>query len=219
MDTLLRRRAMIAAGGTSPTPPAPAGVVFYDHLVFDGTAYIETTYALPSGCSLKCEKLGGETVKAMQGLIMAQGNSGFIAIVYGGNTTSSSRYLSSYYDSSSVLKSTTLAFSTTNFTAFLTSKRFGIDNTVQSFTKGSKHPNGGIAFGKSSSQPYTGVMGAFYVYGSDTADVTTYAGFDSFTPVATFRPCTYNGEAGLWYVEGDAFFGNTAGSGSLLAEN
>ena len=192
-----------------------AGLVFYDHLVFDGTAYIETTYVIPSGYSLKCEKLGSETVTASQGLIMAQGNSGFIAILYGGNTTSSNRFLSSYYDSSSVLKSTTLAFSTTNFTAFLTSKRFGINNTVQSITKGSKHPNGGISFGKSSSQPYTGVLGTVYVYGSGTQNVSTYEGFDSYTPVATFRPCTYNGEAGLWYVEGHTFFGNTAGSGTI----
>lgn len=197
-----------------------AGLVFYDHLVFDGTAYIETTYALPSRCSLKITKMGGETVKASQGMIMAQGsNGGFIAILLGGNTSNVDREICIFYDSSSILKRATVPVSTDYYNAFLTQKRYGIDNSGMTFTKGSKHPDGGISFGKSSSQPYTGVMGTIYVYDSDTANVTTYDGFNSYTPVATFRPCTYNGEAGLWYVEGHAFFGNTAGSGTLSASN
>lgn len=43
MDALLRRRAMIAAGGGSPTPPAPVPVpVEYLQAPVDGGAYIDT---------------------------------------------------------------------------------------------------------------------------------------------------------------------------------
>ena len=43
MDALLRRRAMIAAGGGSPTPPAPVPVrVEYLQAPADGGAYIDT---------------------------------------------------------------------------------------------------------------------------------------------------------------------------------
>ena len=58
-----------------------------------------------------------------------------------------------------------------------------------------------------------------FVYGSDAQNVATYAGFDNYTPVATFRPCTYNGVAGMWHVEGNAFYGNTAEAGTLTVLN
>ena len=199
-----------AAGAVTP--------VFYNYLKFDGTAYIETTYVLPSGCSVRCS-LGNETLKATQATFSATGGGGTIQLFYGGSTNSTRRQMLPYYDSSSYLASNRyLNFSYASYNYFMTSKRQGWGSTSYTFTKGSTHPTGGLRFGYGGT-PYTGTMMTFYVYGSDTQNLTSYDAFDNYTPVATFRPCTYNGVAGMWYVEGNTFFGNTAGSGTLTATN
>ena len=71
----------------------------------------------------------------------------------------------------------------------------------------------------SSGSGYTGRVGIIYIYGVDAADVRTYAGFSEYTPVATLRPCIYGGRPGLWHVEGNKFYGNTVGAGSLSVAN
>ena len=222
MDALLRRRAMMAAGGGSPTPPGPViEPVFYDFLVFDGTAYILTNYVLPSDSSIKL-LVGWETTKARQGIIQAYGesNGGSILAMLGNNTSSSRRQMVCYYDSTSyLLASKYLNFTTTSYELFLTPNKFGWDNTSYSISKGSVHPTDGLRIGQDGTQCFTGKMGTIYIYDSSAQNCSTASGFNSFTPVATFRPCTYNGAAGMWYVEGSTFFGNSAGSGTLSTEN
>lgn len=219
MDALLKRRMMMMAG-SGPTPPTPViEPVFYDYLVFDGTAYIQSSYVLPSGSSFRCI-VGNETLKGAQRIFVSEGGGGYIGLSIGGGSNSTRRQVLPYYDSTSYLASNRYVnWSYTSLGLFLTQNRFGWGNATYTITKGSSHPIGGIVFGGGGSQPFTGRMQTFYVYGSETASVTTYAGFDSYTPIATFRPCTYNGEAGLWYVEGNMFLGSTAGSGALSVLN
>lgn len=214
MNTMLRRRAMFASGGVTPTP------VFYDYLHFDGTAYIDTDYTLPSGCSIRCY-FGNEATKASQSVFTTEGGGGYLSFCLGGNTTSTKRQLVPYYDSSSALATTrTLDFSFAEYALFMTQNRFGYGTTNYAYTKGNLHPSGGISFGRVGSlAKFSGTMRTFYVYGSETSAVGTYAGFDNYTPVATFRPCTYYGEAGLWLVESGQFYGNTAVGGTLTVSN
>lgn len=223
MDALLKRRMMMMAG-SGPTPPTPVTPVFYDYLYFDGTAYIETTYVLPANCSIRVS-LGSETSKTSQQVFGAKGsNGGYICMYYGGSTNTTRRQIVPHYDSSSNLATNrTLNWTYTSFAFFMTPNRFGWGNSAYTYTKGNLHPDGVLFLGTHSTastmSKYTGRMSQIRIYGSDASGVTTASGFDNYTPVATFRPCTYNGVVGLWYEEGSAFFGNSAGAGTLTVSD
>lgn len=219
MDALLRRRAMMAAGGGSPTPPGPViEPVFYNYLVWDGVAKIETDYVLPASCSIRVGLLG-ETNKAAQRVFRAYDSNGQLQMIYGSATTSTTRTVNVYYDSTSVSKSFTRAFSNALY-FWVTPNKCGYGNTAETYTKGSAHPTGPLELGGwSSGNPFSGKMGIFRVYGSDAQNASSFDELGNYTSVATFRPCTYNGEAGMWYVEGNKFFGNTAGAGTLTASD
>ena len=220
MDALLRRRAMIAAGGVTPPEP-PGEPEFYDYLVFDGTAYITTDYVPTNGVSFLV-RIGKETIKAAQRIYMcACSGSKYLGLNMNNSTTSTSRYIAPYY-CGSVGTAHALAFSTATLNAFLTPSRMGWGSTSYSVTNGNATPTGGLILGMMPSytgQPYSGIMSAFKVYGSDASGCSTASAFDNYTPIATFRPCIYNGKAGMWYVEGNKFWGNSAGSGTLSVTN
>jgi len=201
--------------GVTPGPSP----VFYDFLIFDGVAKIQTTVTLPESCSIRCQ-LGSETLKAAQRVFRATTN-GLIQLIYNSNTTSTDRHLAVYYDSTSVSGNATRAFSNTSMYFWMTPTKFGWGSTTaNNLTKGSAHPTGGIELGGwDTGTPYTGKLGNVGIYGSDAQNATSYAELSNYTPVALLRPCTYNGEAGLWWVEGNQFFGNTAGSGTLTVQN
>ena len=205
--------------GSSPTPSIQP--VFYDALVFDGVASISTSYVLPSGCSVVCG-FGYEAEKKAQAIFLASGGGGYLGVSIGGNSDATKRQMIVYYDSSSILATNHyLNWSNATYELFVTQQRFGWGDTSYTYTKGTAHPTGGLLIGTTggATPPFTGRMGTLRVYGSETASATEASDFANYTPVATFRPCTYNGEAGLWYVEGDTFYGNTAGNGSLSVLN
>lgn len=215
---------MLAGGVEPPTPPGPTiEPVFYNYLYFDGTAYIDTDLVPPENASFRCN-FGMETTKGAQRYFgMAAANGSTTNLFLNNSTTSSTRYFTTYYQSSSsVSAGKTLAFSTSTFNFFLTPDRFAPGTGPYTITGGTSAHSGGIVFGSNASHsgnPYTGRMTRFRVYGSDARNCTTYSDFDNYTPVYTFRPCTYNGEAGLWCEETSEFFGNTAGSGTLTASD
>ena len=217
-----RRRLMMAAFGNK----APLVPEFHDRLVFDGTAFIETTLHIPSNGSIRAT-IGKETMKSSQNVWCTKYNSaqgeGAIRVYYGGGTNSTRRQMLPFYDSTSYLFSNkTLAFSYTSFGLFQTPKGLGWGSTNNTYTKGSATAQGEFCIGGltgSSVNPFTGVMATIYIYDSTAQNVTTFAGFDSYTPVYTLRPCVYNGAAGLWCVETSTFFGNSAASGTLTVED
>ena len=213
---------MIAAGGgTPPTPPVDEPV-FYDRLIFDGTACIDTDIVPDANASYRVI-LGNETSKVSQRVFMVRaGTSDLTGIIYNSSTTTTNRAIACYYGGSSALLAKQLAFSTSAFSFFLTPKRMGWGATAYTFTKGSSSPTQGLVIGSNPAhggQMYTGRIGTFRIYGSDAQDVTTDSGFASYTPAYTLRPCTYNGEAGLWCVELSKFYGNSAESGTLSVAN
>lgn len=227
MDALLRRRAMMAAGGGSPTPPTPPGPViepvFYDRLVFDGTAYIDTDIVPDLTMSYRVA-IGNEAQKkAQRYFFVATEDSGFIGATLNSSTNSTNRCFTIYYGSSSALSSNkTIGFSNASLGFFLTPNRFGWGTLSYTITKGNSEPTGPLVIGASSNhsgQAFTGRIGYFRIYGSDAQNCAENGDFDSFTPIYTLRPCTYNGEAGMWCVELQKFYGNTAGAGSLSVIN
>lgn len=202
--------------GGSPTPTDEP--VFYDYLVWDGVAKIETDYVLPQNCSIRVALLD-EKNKAAQRVFHATGGDGLIQMIYGSATTSASRTVNVYYDSTSLTDSFARSFSYTLY-FWMTPNRCGFGGTGYQYNKGSSHPTGGLVFGGwDSGNPFSGKMGAFGVYGTDAQNASSWNAFDNYTPIATFKPCIYNGEAGFWYVEGNKFFGNTAGAGQLTVAN
>lgn len=213
MDALLRRRSMMGAGGGT------SGVVFYDRLVFDGTAYINTGVTIPANGSIRVS-IGDETQKVAQRVFTAD-TDGRIRFIYATQTTSTMRRLGLYYDSTSVTAAEKdYEFSYTRLSFFMTPNGYGVSSNFYSYTKGNAHPTGGLQVGGfGSGQPFTGTMGTIRIYGSDAANVQSNNGFNSYTPSYTLRPCTYNGEVGLWCVETSTFYGNSAGAGALSVSN
>ena len=216
---------MLAGGspGPGPEPPTPVTPVFYDYIYFDGTAYIDTTVTIPANGSLRVS-LGMETSKTAQQVFIAEGtNGGYIGMFIGGGSNTTRRQVVPLYDSTSYLASNRyLNWTYTTYGFFMTPSRFGWGNSPYTYTKGSLHPDGGICLGRSTNTGvtrYTGRMTQLQIYGSDASGVTSYAALDNYTPVATLRPCTYDGVPGLWYVEGSTFFGNSAGAGTLTVSD
>lgn len=212
MDTLLRRREMMVRD----TAPAP---IFHARLVFDGQAAIATDIPLPSDGSIRFYTCGRETVKAAQAIFCSQNDASqtVLGIALSTATTSTTRtFLVRYASTSAVSNNKTLDFSTNSYGLFMTPNGFGLGASFYSFTKGSVPPTKGLIFGLGMiSQKFTGQIGRVWIYGADAKNCQSNSAFDSFTPVASLRPCTYLGEAGLWCVETSTFYGNTAGVGTL----
>lgn len=203
--------------GGSPTPP---GLEFHKYLIFDGNSGIETDVQLPENCTMRVS-LGNETVKAQQGVFGAFGASSSIRMFLTSGTNATRRQIGVYYDSSAGIDSDLLNWTTATYSFFMTPNGFGWGNYFNSFTKGNARPSAGVQFAYASGgQRYTGRMGTFMVYGVDAANCTDATDLlNNYTPIMNFRPCLYNGEAGLWYVEGGAFYGKTGGTGTLTVDD
>lgn len=201
--------------------PAPAALVFYNYLYFDGTAFIETDLYMPPGGSIRVS-LGKESVKGQQGLFL-QKNSSNVSTVgawYNSNTTGTKRTFGIRYQNTGSSTAYSLNWSTDTYNFFMTQKKYGWDSTAYNVTKGSVASTVPMCIGAvQNGSAYTGRMGTFYMYDSTTQNVASYDGFDTYTPTYTLRPCTYRGFAGLWCVETGTFYGNTAGAGTLRASD
>ena len=223
MDALLRRRAMIATGG-SPTPPPTPTPEFYDYLYFDGVAYIDTDITPPTDFSIRFG-MGKETNKAAQRVFAClAANSTSCGMLYNSSTTSTNRSIAVYYGTSGTATTArTLAFSTDSFQFFLTPNKFGFGNTSYNITKGANAPSGPLTFGSNpshSGNPFSGRIATIRIYDSTAQNATSPADLlNNYTQMYTLKPCKYNGEDGLWCEELSKFYGNTAGAGTLTASN
>ena len=218
-----------SASGVSPvslTVEQVAGdiaPVFFDYLVGDGTAYVDTGLVLPENASMggnfghETRKAGGQNI--FGAFDVGGGETG---IVFGGSTSNSNRQFVAYYDKGSYVGIKTLSFAYNNYNAILTPKRFGYGGETVTFTKGTLRPTATLKIfgGYPTYTSFSGALyGSFMVFGADAQNAANYNALIAFTPIATFRPCTYNGVAGLWYVEENRFCGNSAGSGAFIATN
>jgi len=205
---------VIQAAGGSVTP------VFYDWLLFDGNAYIDTDIQPEQNSSYQVN-LGGELNLAAQRLFRVSSSDGTYIFAYlSSETSASQRVIGIYYNSASAVASRNLLWGYPSYGFFLTPKGQGTGDSYSAFTKGSGSPNGNLVIGSNESHngnPYSGAMGVFKIYDSSAEDAETFSQLSGFTPYKTLKPCTYNGQDGLWNDEEGKFYGNSAGSGTLTA--
>ena len=217
MNGLIERRTRMQAIGKS---------VFYDRLVFDGTAWIQTDLFIPSNGSIDIDACGYETQKVAQNvfkLSLSVDDNMVTAIWVNTNTNSSTRQVSWRYTSTSTQRRASYTWSgTPQINFWMTPKRAAAGNSIGSITAGSNTPSIAMMIGGPATSTitcFTGRTGIWRIFDSDAQNATSRTGLLAFTPVYTLRPCTYNGEAGLWCVETNKFYGNSAGSGQLTVLN
>ena len=214
---LKRRRALTISAEEMP--------IFFDWLVFDTHCLLDTGLVLPLNSSVRIKIGGHESVRAGSQIIFiaGRGNSrtGFN---YGGGSSATRRDTVVWYDNSNyTLISQQPPWNLVKYNFFLTPNFFGWDSTHFSTSSGLSHSTtdhfelGGYA--EATATWYSGRIGITRIYGPEAASCQTDAAFESYTPIATFRPCLYKGEAGMWYVEGKRFIGKTGGTGTFSVIN
>ena len=207
MDTLLRRRQMMIGDGPQ----------FHTWLVFDGTAQVQTDIMLPTNGSVRVA-CGYETVKGQQGIFGAYNGTKFVfGIWLSSQTTSTQRKLSSRYcNTSGAVDVPEINFTTDYFLSFITPNKWGYWSHSWATKKGTLVPDSGIIIGNpAGGQNFTGRIATLSIYDSSAQNAGSWEELGGYTPAYTLRPCLYRREAGLWCVETDTFYGNTAGAGHL----
>ena len=220
MDALLRRRAMMAAGGGSPTPPAPTPE-YHSYLVFDGIASIQTDIVLPTNGSLLVS-IGGETVKGAQGIInaanIATGDITF-ALWMNNSSNTSKRVFSCRYNSATTDSNHPESNDTWDRRVgiFITPTKWGYGIITSTHTQGNKIADGGLLISYDAyGVYYTGKLGQIRIYDSSAQNATDYEDLrDNYTALITLKPCVLNGECGFYDEAAGKFYGNTAGAGTL----
>lgn len=205
---LIRRRCMVG------------GPQYHKYLVFDGLAYVTTDIMLSADCSFALS-MGHETQKKPQGVLYVpcenNGSTGFG--INSSNTTY--RYFTVYYQkAAAVISGTTkrLAWSFNAYSLAFTHNKFGQSNVLTSFTKGNEQPNGALTIGLCpplTSNAFTGQTQFIRIYNYNVGTISSFSDLSSFTPSYILYPCIYRGEAGLWCLETNRFYGNSAGAGTL----
>ena len=224
MDALLRRRAMIAAGGTTPPTPLPYTPV--DYIVTDGACYINTAkYASPPRSSEIKDLMGDNTAcSLLSGFLKSSGTDG--------KAFSLARY--------NAAKVVTFSFySNYGSGDGMPSVEYSIDNNrpfivKTDIKKGEQH----ISIKQENSDSWTTVSKSNTNNVSSTYNLRIFSAYrngqeEAFAPAGTrlyyckiwedetyttllrdFVPCLYQGEYGLWDKVSNTFFGN-AGSGTF----
>ena len=226
MDALLRRRAMIAAGGyVPPTPPTPYTPV--DYIETDGTAYINTGIVGTGARSATMKILIAESASQIfLGVYPgADGRSTLFTMcaVSGSNKC----YFGYYYFYSSDAPS--VGDSINNGTPFevqVSLKRYAQSLGVKqagesSFTSYSKSQSSNTnsdynMYLFAGNNPSDGTPIRNCVSGTRVYECKIYSDESYQTLVFNGVPCYYNGEYGLWDKVSDSFFGNAANSGTFI---
>lgn len=221
MDALLRRRAMIAAGGGTPLPYTPV-----EYIETDGTAYINTGIigADPRSMEIRCvvKRRGDFILAASTG---AENATNFTMLYISNNADVAG--IGHYYFYSGGFPS--VQDSIENGTPFIA--RCAMKKGAQSmsvkmdgasdYTTVTKMQNTAINTGRT-----------MYLFGVNTGGnpapassgtrvyyCKIYSDNSFVTLVRDFIPCIYQGEYGMWDKVSDTFFGNAAASGAFTGSN
>lgn len=220
MNTMLRRRAMMAQGGTPPTPPLPYTPV--DYIETDGTAYINTGIKgnAPMSVQMKVTPVAPSSGnKYILGCRKDSGNTRFLFL-----GVSSAKKAGIAYGSATDFQNDITA-SCNNNTPFgyLCSMKSGTQKYQvkqegeSAYTDKTTAISGTITTGtdmyvfcwNNQGTPSAPQAGTRVWYVKIFSDSTfTNLVFDG-------RACSYNGQYGLWDMVSDSFFGNAAGSGAF----
>ena len=212
MDFLLeRRRMMIEQGEAVP--------VFYDFVRPSGAgAEVDTGVLLPSLCSIEVQAYATANF-GRRGIVGANdGDGGITHITL--QTSGGARNWQCVYDGGSAGSRNGGSLNARIYCC-LTPYRFFGSMSSTNLTKGSVAPTTTLRifkFGSFTETAASLAVGPVYIYGEDAKNATSRTALEEFTPVASFLPCTFKGNAGFWYVEEDRFIGNI-GTGTLSAFN
>ena len=215
-----RRRLMMACIQRGSLAP-----IFYDRLVFDGAVGLDTGIQLAQHLSFRVGA-GDETSKTGgQWIFCASGGGYTTGFILGGGTSASQRQMVPFKGSTSYLRANTyLGFQYPRYSLFMTDVRYGWGGSanIYSSTPEQGVPSGTLRLGcngADANEFYTGALEPFYIYDTNASQCITLAQLESYTPLYTLRPCTFDGKAGMWIVETDTFIGNTIGTGTLSVAN
>lgn len=212
MDELMRRRMMMQSAGSSPASP----LQFFDFLKSDGKSYINTGVVLDGSIQFDIEGVFGCIGKFRNEECLVSsynGSRGFNVFFTGDDT---SRKMSTYVGAHNYLDARGWW---NNFNVKLTfdgtsSYAFYVDETSTTFSSDKGNSNSPVtllARADAASLPAqigTGYCGTITIkYGAGLVNQKT------------FRPCVFNGEAGMWCVEENQFYGNAASSGFFFVAN
>lgn len=226
MDALLRRRAMIAAGGTPPTPPLPYTPV--DYIETDGVAYIDT--GILGNDSRSCE-IKYLHPSAVYGCILGSygtaSRSYFLLVAV---TEAMHVGFEHYYGYGANDGTPSVEESIQNQTPFIVknamrkgSQKIKVKQEGDSsFTSLSKTNNNAISTGYSMAlfaRNTHGTIDANCPSGSRLYYCKIYSDATYTTLVRDYVPCLYHGEYGMWDKVSNAFFGNAAASGAFTGSN
>lgn len=213
MNPLLIRRRGMMASDDSPE--------FHKYLVFDGTAYIDTDIVPNGNQNTFNVSVSHETVTSgVQHVYDCLTSNGRIRVSYGSTTTPTTRKVNAWYDNGAYSAITMdVNFSISSYRMILTPYRL----FCYSYNGTLSGPGNGVitspivlgTITEHTGQAFSGRMTQFMVYGPEAKNITIASQIDNYTPFITLCPCIYKGEAGMWYVQGNKFYGNTAGVGTL----
>lgn len=220
MNTMLRRRAMMAQGGTPPTPPLPYTPV--DYIETDGTAYINTGIKgnAPMSVQMKVTPVAPASGnKYILGCRKDSGNTRFLFLLVSYDKKAGIAYYSG------AATSINIADSCDNNTPMgvVCSLKSGQQKLQikqegeSSYTTDTRTTSGAVTTNTdmylfcwnnqgTPSAPQSGTRVWYVKIFSDST--FTNLVFDG-------RACSYNGQYGLWDMVSDTFFGNAAGSGAF----
>lgn len=188
-------------------------IEFYDYLQNDGIAYIDTNYCLTSDnvrC-LWCAEDYGTTGSSLFGSEYQSENPKFSFVLHGSNTNrrlfiGNSRSLNVGYTSSTATDNWELNID--NGTAKLIKNNSIVGNVSYS---GQLKKTVSIAiFGNKNLDTYIQKVAVKLYY---------WKLYDNDVLVRDYKPCTYNGEAGLWDSVENKFYGNANSTGTLTVGN
>ena len=217
MDTLLRRRAMMAGG----TPPAPLPYTPVDYIETDGVAYINTGVLgnVPISSEVAMTPVASTANYYFLGCRKDSGATRLFVITI----TPAKNIGFSYY--SGLYANLSIANSINNRTQMIVRARLRKGSQIISvkqagesqFSSSQQSINSEVSTGLDMLLFAVNSAGTIVVSpsGARAKYAKIYSDFDFGTLVFDGVACLYNGEYGLWDNVSNTFFGNSAGSGAF----
>lgn len=220
MDALLRRRQMMLAGGT---PPSPSGPIPVDYIETDGVAYINTGIKGNAPMSSKIQVVPVAHASGNNYVCGARkdsGNTRLVFLVIASGKTAGPGYANGLYstdvDVSASIDNGTLMMVQTALKAG--DQDFYVKQAGESsYTSKSHAATGTITTGRDIFVLALNNQGNASVSASGTKvkTVQLFSDFSFSNLVFDAYACYYNGEYGMWDNISNSFFGNAAGSGEF----
>lgn len=186
-------------------------IVFYDRLIGDGKAYIDTI-PFNSSYDYEIELIGTPNYKDFFGVRQAY-SAGYYALA---NSSSNEVYI--YYKDVNALKKLGGLSSASNLRKYSVNWSKGTMSIIES--------NGTTKQTTFTAQAEGIIGGAVRIFGRSGYGASIVActakGFKvslNGTPIIQFKPVTYNGEAGMYDVVNEVFYGNANTEGSFSVAN